>query len=59
MQHLLPQSLKGFTDPTSEAQLRRLEELPNPSVKRTPNSGPHSAVSVSAVPLLVAPYLKR
>ena len=32
---------------------------PNPSVKRTPNSGPRPAVSGAAVPLLVAAYLQR
>ena len=32
---------------------------PNPSVKRTPNSGPRSAVFAQAVPLLAAAYLIR
>ena len=32
---------------------------PNPSVKRTPNGGPRSAVSGKAIPPLVSAYLQR
>jgi len=52
LQRLLPRSLAGVC---TFAPHRR----PNLSVKRTPNSGPRSAVFGSAVPLLVAAYLKR
>jgi len=52
LQRLLPWSLAGSF---AFASHRR----PNPSVKRTPNSGPCPAVSGAAVPLLVAAYLKR
>jgi len=51
-QHVLPWSL-------AEAFAFASHRRPNPSVKRTPNSGPRSAVFVSAVPLLVAAYLIR
>jgi len=52
LQRLWPRSLAGVS---TFAPHRR----PNPSVKRTPNSRPRSAVFGAAVPLLVAPYLKR
>jgi len=52
LQRLLPRSLAGsFTF----APQRR----PNPSVKRTANGGPHSAVFGNAVPPLSAAYLQR
>jgi len=52
LQRLLPWSLAGAFTFVSHRR-------PNPSVKRTSNGGPRSAVSGKAVPPLASAYLQR